>query len=272
MAPTIPADAITISSSLSEQPVSNTLVILSSSGSDQPVSNTLVDLTSATFSSRSVAILPDPCASRGGGDQARDAPRNRRPHSTAPCVVPVLSSTVVTAASFADGSGAEATSRRRPTAAARQQCPSPRSVLSVRAPGGVAPAPAPPSSGGGDDEATSRPKRKARYRKWGIDDERKVLATLAELRRDNMGVLPQVSVLLKKLCANGGLVRRGVDAIELSDKVYKLKKKYVKAAAKFAASGGRRIRKYRNQELYEISMEVWPELMRGENQDVRIGH
>lgn len=159
-------------------------------------------------------------------------------------------------------------------AARRQQCSSPRSVLSVRAPGGVAPSPAParPSSGGGDDEATSRPKRKARYRKWGIDDERKVLATLAELRRDNMGVLPQVSVLLKKLCANGGLVRRGVDAIELSDKVYKLKKKYVKAAAKFAASGGRRIRKYRNQELYEISMEVWPELMRGENQDVRIGH
>ncbi|PWZ03884.1 hypothetical protein Zm00014a_000869 [Zea mays] len=256
MAPTIPADAITISSLYPNNP------------------NTLVDLSSATFSSRSVAILPDPCASRGGGDQARDAPRNRRPHSTAPSVVPVLSSTVVTAASFADGSRAEATSRRRPTAAARQQCSSPRSVLSVRAPGGVAPSPAParPSSGGGDDEATSRPKRKARYRKWGIDDERKVLATLAELRRDNMGVLPQVSVLLKKLCANGGLVRRGVDAIELSDKVYKLKKKYVKAAAKFAASGGRRIRKYRNQELYEISMEVWPELMRGENQDVRVGH
>ncbi|CAD6341026.1 unnamed protein product [Miscanthus lutarioriparius] len=71
---------------------------------------------------------------------------------------------------------------------------------------------------------------------------------------------PQASVLLKKICDDGGLHRRGVDATELSDKVSKLKKKFMKAAAKVAA-GGRRLRKYRNQVLFETSMEAWPDLL-----------
>jgi len=67
-------------------------------------------------------------------------------------------------------------------------------------------------------------------------------------------------VLLKKICDDGGLLRRGVDATELSDKVSKLKKKFKKAAAKVAA-GGRRLHKYRNQVLFETSMEAWPDLL-----------
>lgn len=147
--------------------------------------------------------------------------------------------------------------------AAPHQCPSPCSVLSVRAPGGIAPAPA--SSGGGsddDDEATSRPKRKAQYRKWAVEDERKILTTLAKLRSDNLGVLPPASVLLKEICDDGGLRRPGVDATELSGKVKTLKEKFVKAATKLAAArGGRRRRKYRNKVLFEASMKVWPDLL-----------
>ncbi|KAG0520483.1 hypothetical protein BDA96_08G078100 [Sorghum bicolor] len=236
-------------------------ISISSSESDPSFTNTLIVLSSATYSTSSVVIVRDSSASRGG-DEARRGQRSalphRRPPSLAPSALPVRSSTVVTAASSANGSGHAAT-----TAAAPHQCPSPCSVFSVRAPGGVVPTP--PSSGGrggdDDDEATSRLKRKAQYRKWRVEDELKILSTLAKLRKDNLGVPPQASVLLKKICEDGGLLRRGVDATELSDKVFKLKKKFMKAAAKVAASNGRHLRKYRNRVLYKTSMEAWPDLL-----------
>ncbi|KAL6650177.1 hypothetical protein ACP70R_009102 [Stipagrostis hirtigluma subsp. patula] len=117
-----------------------------------------------------------------------------------------------------------------------------------------------PSDGGGD-EATSRRKRKARYRCWELDDELKVLRTMAKLREKNLGVLPQASWLFEALDGGRALCRRGVHVNELSQKVYHLKKKFRKAAANAGANGCRRRPKYRNTKLYEISKEVWPELL-----------
>ncbi|KAL6653243.1 hypothetical protein ACP70R_012168 [Stipagrostis hirtigluma subsp. patula] len=115
--------------------------------------------------------------------------------------------------------------------------------------------------GGGGDEATSRRKRKARYRCWDIDDELKVLRTMAKLRKENLDELPPASWLFEALDGGRALRQRGVHVTELSQKVYHLKNKFRKAAAKSAANGGRRPAMYRNRELYEISKEVWPDLL-----------
>lgn len=117
------------------------------------------------------------------------------------------------------------------------------------------------SSSADGDGATSRPRR-GRYRCWELGDELKILDTIADLRRGNMGDRPPASALFRALQgARSPIRRRGLDVSCLSQKVYHLKKKFAKAAAKAAANGGKRLRKKRNRALFERSMNAWPDLL-----------
>ncbi|CAL5018752.1 unnamed protein product [Urochloa decumbens] len=108
-----------------------------------------------------------------------------------------------------------------------------------------------------DDEATSK-------RRWSLEDERAVLATIADLRmRVNGGMIPPASAILDELRRNGALTRCGVSARKLSRKVYNLRRKFATSAKKAAANGGKlkRRTKHRDKKLYEESQDVWPEML-----------
>uniref|UniRef100_A0A0E0LY51 Uncharacterized protein n=1 Tax=Oryza punctata TaxID=4537 RepID=A0A0E0LY51_ORYPU len=118
------------------------------------------------------------------------------------------------------------------------------------------------ATGDGDDEATSR-LRRGPYRCWAVDDEIKIIDTIAALRRDNMGHLPDAAVLLRALqAADPPLLRRGLDAATLSHKVYRLKIMFRSAAMAAATNGGKRLRNKRNKALYDHSKKAWPEELR----------
>ena len=116
---------------------------------------------------------------------------------------------------------------------------------------------------GGDEGATSR-LRRGPYRCWAVDDEIKIIDTIAALRRDNMGNMPDAAVLLRALqAADPPLLRRGLDAATLSQKVYSLKIKFRSAAMTAATNAGKkRLRNKRNKALYHHSKKAWPEELR----------
>ncbi|BAT06772.1 uncharacterized protein [Oryza sativa Japonica Group] len=116
---------------------------------------------------------------------------------------------------------------------------------------------------GGDEEATSR-LRRGPYRCWAVDDEIKIIDTIAALRRDNMGNMPYAAVLLRALqAADPPLLRPCLDAATLSQKVYRLKIKFRSAAMAAATNAGKkRLRNKRNKALYHHSKKAWPEELR----------
>uniref|UniRef100_A0A0E0EP97 Glabrous enhancer-binding protein-like DBD domain-containing protein n=1 Tax=Oryza meridionalis TaxID=40149 RepID=A0A0E0EP97_9ORYZ len=116
---------------------------------------------------------------------------------------------------------------------------------------------------GGDEEATSR-LRRGPYRCWAVDDEIKIIDTIAALRRDNRGQMPYAAVLLRALqAADPPLLRRGLDAATLSHKVYSLKIKFRSTAMAAATNAGKkRLRNKRNKALYHHSKKAWPEELR----------
>ncbi|OEL31068.1 hypothetical protein BAE44_0007913 [Dichanthelium oligosanthes] len=82
---------------------------------------------------------------------------------------------------------------------------------------------------------------------------------MADLRRGNLGVLPQASLVLKNLCGERALSRRGLDVLELSDKMHKLKDKFTRTAGKVANGGKPPCREW-DKVIYEMSQDVWPDL------------
>ncbi|CAL5034174.1 unnamed protein product [Urochloa decumbens] len=107
-----------------------------------------------------------------------------------------------------------------------------------------------------DDEATSK-------RKWSREDERAILATIADLHSVNGGVIPPSSAILDELRVNGALGRPGTSSRELSKKVYNMRRKFATSALKAAANGGKLKprTKHRDKKLYEESQDVWPEML-----------
>uniref|UniRef100_J3MVH5 Uncharacterized protein n=1 Tax=Oryza brachyantha TaxID=4533 RepID=J3MVH5_ORYBR len=115
------------------------------------------------------------------------------------------------------------------------------------------------SSVSGDDEGRGRRGRPP-PRRWAVDDEIKIVDTIASLRTENMGHPPAAAVLLRALqAARPPLLRRGLDASALSQKVYNLKKKFIAAAA---TNGRKRLRNKRNKVLYKHGKKAWPEELR----------
>ncbi|CAN6234149.1 unnamed protein product [Urochloa humidicola] len=112
-------------------------------------------------------------------------------------------------------------------------------------------------SSDGDGEATSK-------RKWSLEDERAVLATIADLRRVNSGVKPPAWKILDRLRRNGAFTQHGLRVRDLAKKVSDLKRQIATSVKKAAANGGklRRKTKHRNKVLYRESPGAWPELFK----------
>ncbi|KAJ1269750.1 hypothetical protein BS78_06G001200 [Paspalum vaginatum] len=164
-------------------------------------------------------------------------------------------SPVVSDGPAASANGRDATRRHKKD----NKEPRPRSPPSV-----VSSAANAAPSADGTHEATSRHKRKKTS--WVGQDELTILTTMAERRRDNNGVLETGSLLLNKLLEDDKILRRGLRATQLSNKLRHLKKKFILAAEHGGPGnvGGRKYRRrcqYHNNKLYEISKEVWPELL-----------
>ncbi|OEL14835.1 hypothetical protein BAE44_0024146 [Dichanthelium oligosanthes] len=223
-----------------EHAATATTIICSSGSDDLSVPGTGIPVPSST----PTAVPPAPSVvvfvpSSSDSDEATSRPRKaaRRP--------PEPSSAV--AASFNGGGsgGVEATT------APRRAAPRRRRAVTVRSPGG--------GSGGAEEATNQQPNKKRKYNSWIPSDEQKVLATMADLRRGNLGVLPQPSVVLKNLCGERALSRRGLDVQELSCKIHNLKDKFAKIAGK-VANGGKPPCKKWDKEIYEMSKEVWPDV------------
>ncbi|XP_022684372.1 uncharacterized protein LOC111255657 [Setaria italica] len=93
------------------------------------------------------------------------------------------------------------------------------------------------------------------YKLWGFGDERTILMELAAGLRES-GRLPLPFELLRTLEAKGVLNRRNVTREEISSKLHGLKTKFLSAINKGGPG-----HKSRDQKLYELSKEVWPELL-----------
>ncbi|KAL6650182.1 hypothetical protein ACP70R_009107 [Stipagrostis hirtigluma subsp. patula] len=110
------------------------------------------------------------------------------------------------------------------------------------------------SSSDEDQEAASRERPAPCNQCWSFRDEVKILTVLAAELRD-AGVRPGPSALLDALLL-AGLSRKNPKAADVAKKLYGLREKFRRAVA----SGGPQGRP-RDRQLYELSKEVWPELL-----------
>ncbi|RCV32443.1 hypothetical protein SETIT_7G003300v2 [Setaria italica] len=176
----------------------------------------------------------------------RRVARRRRPSSS------VRSPAAASTDTGGGGGGDEAATSRPRTASRRRRPSSPASsAVSVGS-----------SARSAGDESTSRLRR--RYNKWTHEDEREVLNIMGDLLKDNHGVIPGASHILKELRGKPAFSRRGLQVRELSDKMYRLKRKFATTADKAAANRGKlpRRTKYRDEKLYEMSQDhdLWPDV------------
>jgi len=89
---------------------------------------------------------------------------------------------------------------------------------------------------------------------------------MADLRKDNLGVVPQARYILEDIRGGGRAFSRGrvddLDVHVLSNKMNRLKEKFATTAGIAKDNGGRLPPEapHRERELFRASKRVWPEV------------